>query len=661
MCVDFSTPVEDRWDGVPYCYLQRDDALRKGVSLNDAVVQLGFPAGLKDDLQHQWALSVEEFLSILGELRRMELPPRSILRLEEALTQMDNSPKRKKTIPDEKWEKNKNRWMGGGFVQRKGFYEGSCGGFKSNGVDDRAKLRPGFFIPKIYPVHNQGEEGACVAFAVCALIEYLLDRPIPDELILGFYEECLKVDGVHDCGTLFSAAIPTARKLGLWPEEASECLLNPRDISSLKETLQGSATLEPSPIVATLRTFRRREKPSDDDERVPINALDISGKWILPFGDQRSEGLHAVTFWGYRDADSVPGGGYFIAKNSWGEEYACLSPHKLPGYSLIPYEYVQRFCEDAYAAEQRIAPPPPPPPFQNPYFPVPADAELISQAAGLEDAGIEFMNGTAANIQGVDDRDSTLTQGFFKTPKFKVGESIDLSRGVREAMAKKNGLPIEDWPLESAPQEYKKAIAASASVKLWFVGDGKRSVAIVAAFIAPLEFKENASPTFVEPTKSVVQAVAEKIAGQIAGTGRKPDRIVLALGTPSGDLGEIAKLAKPLKLDIVSYSVSRRHSRIDGRYWETTLVGATDAWSGPFRAAARPTTPESLLEKIRAIADDRGYQGDLSVEYAAGKLDQCASDDEIQEAYDFLVENEKNKYAWDPLAANGKGALLRLR
>lgn len=51
------------------------------------------------------------------------------------------------------------------------------------------------------------------------------------------------------------------------------------------------------------------------------------------------DGGHALCFAGYVDDASYPGGGYFLARNSWGTEWAPESPDGA-GYARIPYAYM---------------------------------------------------------------------------------------------------------------------------------------------------------------------------------------------------------------------------------------------------------------------------------------------------------------------------------
>jgi C1A family cysteine protease len=80
-----------------------------------------------------------------------------------------------------------------------------------------------------------------------------------------------------------------------------------------------------------------------------------TGKITMPLpGEQPLEGGHAMCVVGYVDDDAVPGGGYFIVRNSWGDYWAADSP-EAPGHALIPYAYVEQFSLEAFTgtAEKR--------------------------------------------------------------------------------------------------------------------------------------------------------------------------------------------------------------------------------------------------------------------------------------------------------------------
>ena len=49
---------------------------------------------------------------------------------------------------------------------------------------------------------------------------------------------------------------------------------------------------------------------------------------------------HAVLITGYQDDATVPGGGYFIAKNSWGTSPPNQNSNQPAGYYEVPYSYI---------------------------------------------------------------------------------------------------------------------------------------------------------------------------------------------------------------------------------------------------------------------------------------------------------------------------------
>jgi C1A family cysteine protease len=52
---------------------------------------------------------------------------------------------------------------------------------------------------------------------------------------------------------------------------------------------------------------------------------------------------------GYQNDDSVPGGGYFIVRNSWGTRFGKDSVLQ-PGHARLPYDYMKLYGKSAYTA-----------------------------------------------------------------------------------------------------------------------------------------------------------------------------------------------------------------------------------------------------------------------------------------------------------------------
>ncbi len=53
---------------------------------------------------------------------------------------------------------------------------------------------------------------------------------------------------------------------------------------------------------------------------------------------------------GYQDNSSVPGGGYFIVRNSWSEAWAARSP-EAAGHAMMPYAYVEQYVVEAFSGQ----------------------------------------------------------------------------------------------------------------------------------------------------------------------------------------------------------------------------------------------------------------------------------------------------------------------
>ncbi len=74
-----------------------------------------------------------------------------------------------------------------------------------------------------------------------------------------------------------------------------------------------------------------------------------TGRIYRRLGGEPPLGIHALCVVGYRLDASVPGGGLFIARNSWGTDWAAESP-VAPGHALVPFRYVEEALGKGFAA-----------------------------------------------------------------------------------------------------------------------------------------------------------------------------------------------------------------------------------------------------------------------------------------------------------------------
>ena len=121
--------------------------------------------------------------------------------------------------------------------------------------------------------------------------------------------------------------------------EESLQMLTGNSVDSYRRALSGWSddpllSFTPMPVVFGLTLFQ-----SCQSEYV------LRTGWLscpLPHGDEVFGG-HALLAVGYRDTDLAPGGGYVIARNSWGEHFAWAYPAH-HGYVRIPYAYIAHYA-----------------------------------------------------------------------------------------------------------------------------------------------------------------------------------------------------------------------------------------------------------------------------------------------------------------------------
>ncbi len=230
-------------------------------------------------------------------------------------------------------------------------------------------LRSGFG-----PVRNQGQRGTCVAHASTAVREYLLGQQPP---ALEFSEQFLYWDcKQHDLiptlpGTYIRTAMARLQDNGICLEAAWPYNPNP---------IPGNEGQGPAPQVAVdgagkyRITTSTRLVPTDIEGlcsslargkpvafAVPVynywfaEPVRSSGDVRLPLPGEPVAGGHAMCMVGYQQNEVVPGGGFFMVRNSWGEGWASNSTIA-PGYARIPFAYIYQYANSAFTAEASAEP-----------------------------------------------------------------------------------------------------------------------------------------------------------------------------------------------------------------------------------------------------------------------------------------------------------------
>lgn len=210
------------------------------------------------------------------------------------------------------------------------------------------------YTGRMSPVLNQGEEGTCVAFAsVVGMKEYQEQEEHRRLIELSpryLYHLCKQMDGIPDQeGTFPRVAMKALAEKGVCPEACWP--------------YRSYQTDRPCPAADTeafpfrIRTYARLSGIEEMERSLSINGpflagVDVFSAWFedhggrisLPGPEETSLGGHAVCVMGYsRD------GNYFKFKNSWSVDWGD------GGYGYFSYEYMDRYCLDAWSATDLIA------------------------------------------------------------------------------------------------------------------------------------------------------------------------------------------------------------------------------------------------------------------------------------------------------------------
>ena len=193
--------------------------------------------------------------------------------------------------------------------------------------------------PKCGPVENQGELGACTAFALTGNLEFLKNKDSFSELFLYYNERLIRGTVGTDSGASIRDGIKTLTKLGdclenFWPYVIEKFTLKPDEkayvdaldyqilnyyrlnsLSEMKHTINSGF-----PFVFGFSVYE-----SFESEEVTE-----TGIVPLPSIDEHLLGGHAVMAVGFNEDKK-----HFIVRNSWGGGWGDN------GYFYMPYEYLE--------------------------------------------------------------------------------------------------------------------------------------------------------------------------------------------------------------------------------------------------------------------------------------------------------------------------------
>lgn len=228
-------------------------------------------------------------------------------------------------------------------------------------------------IGRMPPVRDQKDRGTCVAFSCAAVREFLLGHDASGEADLSeqyLYWACKERDKWPGEGTWIKVGMEVLQSKGICPEPVWP--YNPRKVAGNEG--QGPAPEAAHPAAADFKITRgellqarwvESMKQVLAEGRPIAFAVPVYRYWLtepvkstgdvrMPLSNEQTIGGHAMAMVGYEDDPSVPGGGYFMIRNSWGEIWAKDSALGA-GYARLPYEFIAKFGRSAYSA---IAPEP---------------------------------------------------------------------------------------------------------------------------------------------------------------------------------------------------------------------------------------------------------------------------------------------------------------
>ncbi len=212
------------------------------------------------------------------------------------------------------------------------------------------------YSDRMSPVRDQGAEGTCVAFAAAVGVKEHQELIEHHKLIelspRDLYYHCKKIDGIpNEEGTYIRVAMKVLSNRGVCLEECWPYRPYQTDSPCPEAGRQAPAF--------GIKTYGRLSGFEEMEESLVLNGPFLAGVEVFPewFEDRGGEislprpgvsslGGHAVCVVGYDHGDHC-----FKFKNSWSVGWGDR------GYGYLPYDYMERYCLDAWSATDLIAQP----------------------------------------------------------------------------------------------------------------------------------------------------------------------------------------------------------------------------------------------------------------------------------------------------------------
>jgi C1A family cysteine protease len=207
---------------------------------------------------------------------------------------------------------------------------------------------------RMSPVRDQGPEGTCVAFAAAVGVKEYQEKKERGRLTelspRYLYSRCKKIDGIpQEEGTYPRTAMKVLAKTGVCLEECWPYRSYQKNQPCSEADAQAGDF--------RIRTYARLSGIPEMERSLSANGpflvgVEVFPGWfdsrggMIPLPDKQeiAAGGHAICVAGYDRGNQV-----FKFKNSWGAGWGDR------GYGYLPYEYMRRYCLDAWSATDLVA------------------------------------------------------------------------------------------------------------------------------------------------------------------------------------------------------------------------------------------------------------------------------------------------------------------
>lgn len=217
------------------------------------------------------------------------------------------------------------------------------------------------------PVKDQGDLGACTAFAASYAREFLTNAYVGKSkftplspLFLYYQERLLDGDVGEDNGSTVAQSVNCLRQFGICPE--TDDPYNPANFTNaptqtdytdgLKYVIGAYHRLD------CLNDFRYMLADGfccllgfDVYESFESNAVAQTGVVPMPKSNEQLLGGHAVCVYGYDNTFTFPDTGYkgaLLVRNSWGSDWGCADSLGRRGNFLMPYGFLDHYVSDCW-------------------------------------------------------------------------------------------------------------------------------------------------------------------------------------------------------------------------------------------------------------------------------------------------------------------------